>query len=1093
MYPFWKTVIEPIIRASGARRVVEIGALRGETTVLALDALDPGAELHVIDPVPEFDPGEHEAKFPGRYIFHRDLSLNVLPDEPAFDLALIDGDHNWYTVYNELRLLRETSRREGQPLPVLILHDVGRPYGRRDLYYAPSQIPPEFRQPHARRGMRPDRTQLLRAGGFNINLDNALEEGGPRNGVMTALDDFVAEHDRPLRQIVIPIYFGLAIVAEEELLATRPELTALLDELESPAGTARLLELSENIRIDAGVFEHNVERMRGEKQRRADDRYLALLRCALLDELYLENELRIEYLLACSAQQRPPDPERLADPMGSLRRESQRLRQARRDGGTRDDTGPTAYFPHTTMGATRLEQLDRTLRMIADERVEGDLVECGTGRGGGAIYLRGFLEAFEIPGRTVWVADRFRTAPHDTDARSVAARPVDELLTDLTQVRDAFARFELLDERVRFLQGPLADTLAEAEIGPIALLRIGTSAGDEAVTALRQLYARVVRGGFVIVEDSSGDVGTAIDAFREEHEIAEQIERVGSTGIAWRKERDIVADAPAPIASRAARNRAPLASRAPRDAIDLSIVVVVYNMRREAERTLQSLSRAYQHGIEDLDYEVIVVENGSAPDQLLGENLVRSFGPEFRYVDLGADATPSPTVALNRGIAAARGRAIALMIDGAHVLSPGVVELGMAGLATFEPAIVAAQQWYVGPGQQPDMVDVGYDQAAEDELFEQIAWPADGYRLFEISHFIGDRDWFDGIWESNCLFVPRALLEQIGGFDDSFSMPGGGYANLELFERLGASPDVRVVSILGEGSFHQVHGGTTTNDGARDDRRSKLVAYGEHYRELRGRVHRGPAKPVHYVGALASPAARRTRSRRFTAPRFASQRIATGVDGVPETAAPIPEELRTAFIEAFWEGLSWKETKWLGSSITNAPTDLIIYQELLASARPDWVVETGTRGGGRALFLASICELLGHGQVVSIGDEASARRPAHDRITYVQESPYEERAFARAREITGGKPNALVVLGSNSGAMRLMHEFAGYAPLVARGSYVVVENTIANGHPVWPGYGPGPAEAVKRILAANSDFVQDSSWEKFGLTFNPGGFLRRVK
>ena len=186
----------------------------------------------------------------------------------------------------------------------------------------------------------------------------------------------------------------------------------------------------------------------------------------------------------------------------------------------------------------------------------------------------------------------------------------------------------------------------------------------------------------------------------------------------------------------------------------------------------------------------------------------------------------------------------------------------------------------------------GYDQAQEDELFERIGWPTDGYRLFEISHFIGERDWFDGFWESNCLFVPRPLLEQVGGFDDSFSMPGGGYANLELFERLGSSPGVTMVSILGEGSFHQVHGGTTTNDGARDDRRSKIFAYGEHYEELRGRLLRGPSKPMHYVGALGVDGARRTRSRRLTAPAFAKRRATTGPDGVPSEPVAMPEELR---------------------------------------------------------------------------------------------------------------------------------------------------------------------------------------------------------
>ena len=113
MFPFWESVVAPLIAASGAKRIIEIGALRGETTVLMLDALGPDAELHVVDPVPSFDPDEHVRRFPGRYIFHRDLSLNVLPGADAFDVALVDGDHNWYTVYNELRLLREAARAGG--------------------------------------------------------------------------------------------------------------------------------------------------------------------------------------------------------------------------------------------------------------------------------------------------------------------------------------------------------------------------------------------------------------------------------------------------------------------------------------------------------------------------------------------------------------------------------------------------------------------------------------------------------------------------------------------------------------------------------------------------------------------------------------------------------------------------------------------------------------------------------------------------------------------------------------------------------------------------------------------------------------------
>ena len=112
------------------------------------------------------------------------------------------------------------------------------------------------------------------------------------------------------------------------------------------------------------------------------------------------------------------------------------------------------------------------------------------------------------------------------------------------------------------------------------------------------------------------------------------------------------------------------------------------------------------------------------------------------------------------------------MIDGAHLITPGVLRFGMLGLSTYAPAIVTVKQWYLGPGQQPRMVAGGYDGEYEDRLLAEVGWPTDGYRLFEIGHFIGDRDWIDGDWESNCMFVPRELLEQVGAMDESFSVPG---------------------------------------------------------------------------------------------------------------------------------------------------------------------------------------------------------------------------------------------------------------------------------------------------------------------------------
>ena len=345
MFPFWDIAIAPVIRAAGARRVVEIGALRGETTVQMLDGLGSEVELHVIDPLPLFDPAEHEQRFPGRYYFHRDISHAVLPSLPPVDVALIDGDHNWYTVFHELEMLSTTARRAGRPLPVLILHDVCWPYGRRDLYYEPSRIPEEFRQPNRQAGMDPNFKKLWDGAGMNATLHNAELSGGRRNGVMTALDDFIEGYDRPLRRLVLPFYFGLAIVVDEERLATAPDLAAVLDHLTSAKGREELLELSERIRIDAAVREQNWTRVMQAQIDRGAERYLDVVAATLSAGDGSDGALR-------------------------------RLRAS----------------------------LDR---VIADG-VPGDLAECGAADGG-AVLLRAYVEAHEVRDREVWVLDPFES------------------------------------------------------------------------------------------------------------------------------------------------------------------------------------------------------------------------------------------------------------------------------------------------------------------------------------------------------------------------------------------------------------------------------------------------------------------------------------------------------------------------------------------------------------------------------------------------------------------------------------------------------------------------------------------------------------
>lgn len=249
MFPFWDLIVAPLIEAAAPARIVEIGALRGDSTVRLLDQLGPDTELHVIDPAPQFDPVEHERRFAGRYVFHRGLSLDVLPTLSPVDVALIDGDHNYYTVFHELTCLLATSTSAERPAPLLVLHDVSWPYGRRDGYYDPSTIPAEHRQPCAQRGIERGNQGLLVDGGINCQIWNAEHEGGPRNGVLTAFEDFLAAHPGRYLSIVIDLFVGIAVAADITMIEGNETLSSAFDSLSGAETTERLRnEIAEALR-----------------------------------------------------------------------------------------------------------------------------------------------------------------------------------------------------------------------------------------------------------------------------------------------------------------------------------------------------------------------------------------------------------------------------------------------------------------------------------------------------------------------------------------------------------------------------------------------------------------------------------------------------------------------------------------------------------------------------------------------------------------------------------------------------------------------------------------------------------------------------
>ncbi|HEX4188692.1 MAG TPA: CmcI family methyltransferase [Solirubrobacteraceae bacterium] len=189
---------------------------------------------------------------------------------------------------------------------------------------------------------------------------------------------------------------------------------------------------------------------------------------------------------------------------------------------------------------------------------------------------------------------------------------------------------------------------------------------------------------------------------------------------------------------------------------------------------------------------------------------------------------------------------------------------------------------------------------------------------------------------------------------------------------------------------------------------------------------------------------------------------------------------------------TWENTRWLGHRIQKFPGDVWVYQEILTELRPDWIIETGTNWGGSAYYLASICDLLGNGRVVTVDLDAKPDPPQHERITYLAGSSTAPEIVERVRGMIDGSQTVLVILDSDHSYEHVSDELRVYCELVTPGSYLIVEDTNIAGHPVLRGLPRGPYEAVDDFLAGDERFERDRTREKFMMTFNPGGYLKRI-
>ncbi len=242
----------------------------------------------------------------------------------------------------------------------------------------------------------------------------------------------------------------------------------------------------------------------------------------------------------------------------------------------------------------------------------------------------------------------------------------------------------------------------------------------------------------------------------------------------------------------------------------ITVVINFYNMRREAVRTLHSLSANYQQAVSSSDYNVFVIENGST--EPLDEAWVKGLGENFHYEYFKA-TSPSPAVATNYAINKVETELVMCCIDGARILSPGVLKYTLAAAKLHDHPFIYTMGMHLGPHLQNYTMVVGYNQEIEDKLLSQVNWQKNGYELFTISSIAeSSKDGFySKITESNCFSMKKSDFLSLGGFDERFKSPGGGVINHDLFNKVHTDRKFTPVMLLGEATFHQFHHGVATN------------------------------------------------------------------------------------------------------------------------------------------------------------------------------------------------------------------------------------------------------------------------------------------
>jgi GT2 family glycosyltransferase len=633
MLAFWEALLEPLIEAVGPRRIVEVGADKGTTTRALLAWAEPHeATVHVIDPKPSFDVEELEREHPRALVFHRALSLDVLPSLEPVDLALIDGDHNRYTVLNELRLLEQGADAASAMPPVVALHDVGWPYGRRDLYYDPEQIPAGERRPFERRGLRPDSDELV-DDGINPHLANAKLPAPEHSGVLGGIEDFVAASEREWRLFEVAGQHGLGVLAAAELLKKKKRVEDLLEATRGADFLQARVEMVERERIEAEIRRGKAERAARAKAKAPSE----------LAEQLDDAERRARKL----QRQRDAAEER------ESKLEDELVQERRAARGLREELEAAT------------ERGERSTRRLAEQE------EAAAAARARAEEKEAALERAE--------ASRSRLVADFEESRESLERTIDELRAQADTGRHAAAELrEALEERSLELQRLEVDLLSlRAALGR-------AQAESEVARSERAALERRLRELAKLHEAALAELEALRVASPAAVEELPAPPAPGPTEVAaTRPEREAIASFTSEYEPPAAAGIDPLALPSPRDRRgvlagpgvapgdgrpSVDVVVCVHDALDDVRRCLWSLVEKGSY-----PFHLIVVNDGSAPETTAYLEEAAALEPEAMTLIHNDSPPHGYTLAANMGMRAATADYVVLL-NSDTIVTPGWLE-----------------------------------------------------------------------------------------------------------------------------------------------------------------------------------------------------------------------------------------------------------------------------------------------------------------------------------------------------------------------------------------------------------------------------------